>query len=73
MGHTFTNHLYHVVFSTKGRRRSIASRMRDRLFQCIGGIARENKGLIPAINGTDDHICQLDLHLQLGDVPKLAR
>ena len=56
MGHTFTNHLYHIVFSTKGRQRRIMGPVRDRLLQYIGGIARSNKATILAINAAEDHV-----------------
>ena len=56
MGHTFTNHLYHIVFSTKDRRRCIISSTKERLLEYIGGIVRRSKGTILAIDATDDHI-----------------
>ena len=56
MGHAFTNHIYHIVFSTKARQRHITGPVKDRLLQYIGGIARRNKGTILAINAAEDHV-----------------
>ena len=59
MGHTFTNHLYHIVFSTKARQRHIKGPVKDRLLEYIGGIARRNKATILAINAAEDHVHML--------------
>jgi len=56
MPHTFVNSLHHCVFSTKERRPLITSKLQPRLFQYIGGIARENKIKLLAAGGVDDHI-----------------
>ena len=56
MGHTFTNHLYHVVFSTKGRLPLIDPGFREKLFKYICGIARRQNGFVLRINGTADHV-----------------
>ena len=56
MGHTFTNHLYHMVFSTKERRESITPDVKDRLHKYICGIARKKSGIVLTINGTKDHV-----------------
>jgi putative transposase len=56
MGHTFTNHLYHVVFSTKGRLPLIDPGAREELFKYICGIARKQNGFVLRINGTADHV-----------------
>ena len=56
MGHTFTNHLYHIVFSTKGRESFIGSAVRAELYKYIVGIARNNKGTVLRINGDKDHV-----------------
>ena len=56
MGHTFTNHLYHITFSTAGRRCYIKSAIKDRLFQYMCGTARKKKGSILKVNGVEDHI-----------------
>ena len=56
MGHTFTSHLYHIVFSTKDRQRIIYPRIRDELYKYMCGIARNNRGQILPVNGVEDHV-----------------
>jgi putative transposase len=56
MGHTFTNHLYHIVFSTKERCLFIGPEIRERLFQYICGIVRKKGGIVFRINGMEEHV-----------------
>jgi len=56
MGHTFTNHLYHIVFSTKNRLPLIEANIREELYKYICGIARRCNGVVIGINGTSDHV-----------------
>ncbi len=56
MSHSFINQLLHCVFSTKERRPMITPELQPRLFQYIGGIARENKIKLLAAGGVDDHV-----------------
>jgi len=56
MGHSFTNNLYHIVFSTKKRRPVLTDEIRDRLFPYIGGVARNSGGSTILANGAEDHI-----------------
>ena len=56
MSHSFINSLHHCVFSTKERRLMITPELQPRLFQYIGGIARENKIKLLAAGGVDDHV-----------------
>jgi REP element-mobilizing transposase RayT len=67
MGHTFTNHLYHIVFSTAGRRELITTDVGDRLRRYICGVARKQGGLVLAINGTKNHV-----HLLARLQPRIA-
>ncbi len=46
----------HCVFSTKQRRPLITPGLRERLYQYIGGIARENKIILIAAGGVEDHV-----------------
>jgi putative transposase len=46
---------YHVIFSTKERRRLIADPWRDELHAYIGGIINEMKGIPESVGGTGDH------------------
>jgi REP element-mobilizing transposase RayT len=48
--------LFHCVFSTKERRRSITPDLEERLWKYMGGIARENKMRALQIGGVEDHI-----------------
>ena len=59
MGHTFTNLLYHYVFSTKQRVRSVVEEVRERLYQYMGGITRNTFGTLLRINGVEDHVHML--------------
>jgi putative transposase len=56
MSHTFISQLLHCVFSTKERRPVITPTLQSRLFQYMGGIARENKIKLLAAGGVDDHV-----------------
>jgi putative transposase len=56
MGHTYSSHLYHIIFSTKQRSPFITEDVRDRMFHYICGVAANTGGQILCINGTEDHI-----------------
>jgi len=56
MGHTLSRLLVHVVFSTKERRRTIHESFRPRLFEYMGGIARNEFGRSLVVGGTADHV-----------------
>ena len=56
MSSTFTNLLFHVVYSTKYRKPLIHPAWSERLFEYIGGIIRGERGILLEINGTADHI-----------------
>jgi REP-associated tyrosine transposase len=55
MAGTYTNLLYHIVFSTKERRRLITSNIEDDLHKYIGGIVRNLEGDLLEANGDLDH------------------
>ena len=59
VGHTFTKHLYHIVYSTKDRKGLIGPKIKDELYQYMCGIARNTKGQILQINGVEDHVHHL--------------
>lgn len=59
MAHTFTNLLYHFVFSTKNRRPQIAEDLKEDLFAYLGGIVKGMDGDPLIINGTADHVHML--------------
>src|SRR5687767_10910848 len=56
MADTFTNLLYHLVFSTKNRRPLITEDVRERLYQYMGGIIRGEGGSLVEIGGVPDHV-----------------
>jgi REP element-mobilizing transposase RayT len=53
---TYTNLLYHIVFSTKQRQRLITNDFKEELYRYIGGIIRAEGGIQLEIGGTDDHV-----------------
>ena len=56
MGHTHTNLLFHIVFSTKERAPLLDADLKPRLFAYMGGIFRELGGTALLINGPPDHV-----------------
>ncbi len=56
MGQSYTNLLYHIVFSTKDRKPLITTDVQGRLYEYIGGIVRGLGGISLGINGMDDHV-----------------
>ena len=67
MGHTFSNLLNHIVFSTKGRKNLLYKDIRDSLFSYICGIAKAENCQIIKIGGIEDHI-----HILIKLKPSLA-
>ena len=66
MGRTYTNLDYHVVFATKRRYPWISPRIEARVWEYLGGIAKNSRIHPYQIGGIDDH-----LHLALGIPPTL--
>ena len=56
MPHSYTNHLYHGVYATKGRRPWLESNMIPSLASVTGTIIRERKGSLLAFNAMPDHV-----------------
>ena len=56
MPSTYSNLLFHVVFSTKERVRLLIKDARDRLYPYISGIANKNNFKTLIVGGTNDHI-----------------
>lgn len=56
MPSSWTQNIYHAVFSTKGRIEWIAPEVEDRLYPFIGGILKDLRCIPIAINGTADHL-----------------
>jgi REP element-mobilizing transposase RayT len=53
---SYTNLLYHIVFSTKDRRPFITPEHETRLYDYIGGTLRQGGGVCLELNGTMDHL-----------------
>jgi REP element-mobilizing transposase RayT len=56
MPRSYTNLIYHIVFSTKDRQPTITPEREDRLYEYIGGIIRGLGGILLAVNGVADHV-----------------
>jgi REP element-mobilizing transposase RayT len=55
MPSTYTNLLYHIVFSRKQRIPLITDELKEELYRYIGGIVRAEGGVLLEIGGTKDH------------------
>ena len=53
---TYTNLLFHIVFSTKYRKPTICSHWQKDLYAYIGGIVKDQKGTLQKIGGIEDHV-----------------
>jgi REP-associated tyrosine transposase len=58
---TYLSLHYHIIFSTKERRRLIADPWREDLHAYLGGIAKDMDAIPEAIGGAGDHV-----HLLVG-------
>ena len=56
MPSSYTCLRYHLIWSTKHRQPLISEDIRDRLFQYIGGIIRDDGGKLLAAGGMPDHV-----------------
>jgi REP element-mobilizing transposase RayT len=56
MPSTFTQNFYHAVFGTKDRANLITADLERRLYPFIGGIVRDLRCTLLAINGMPDHV-----------------
>jgi len=66
MPHSYSSCLFHLVFSTKGRRRTLTPELRERLWPYLGGIARENEMKALVVGGFED-----DVHMLVSIPPTL--
>ncbi|MCH8011382.1 MAG: IS200/IS605 family transposase [Candidatus Marinimicrobia bacterium] len=53
---TYTQLLYHIIFSTMNRKCSLLEKRQEDLFKYIWGIIRNKKCHLYRINGMEDHI-----------------
>ncbi len=56
MAHTYSNHLYHIVFSTKEWIALIGTDRKDELHAYIAGLVKEKGGKVLIINSMPDHV-----------------
>jgi putative transposase len=56
MAQSFTNLLYHIVFSTKNREPLISVEVESRLHAYLGGLVRGLEGIALEANGMPDHV-----------------
>ncbi len=56
MPHSYTQLLYHIVYSTKNRHAWLTQPIRDRLYPYLGGGIRDEGGTALAIGGVADHV-----------------
>jgi putative transposase len=67
MANTYTSLHYHVIFSTKNREPWISQGIEQRVWEYLGGIARQNHMKALQIGGIEDHV-----HLVIGIPAALA-
>ncbi len=70
---TFSNILFHIIFSTKHREPFITPALRDRLYPFVGGIVRDERGTLLTIGGMSDHVHLLVISRTDGTVADLVR
>ena len=73
MGHTYISNYIHFVFSTKNRTPFFTPEIRERLWEYIGGIAKQNNITPIIIGGYTDHchvLLLLPSTLSLADTAK---
>ena len=71
MPKSYTNLIYHIVFSTRERLPLITAERQLRLYEYIGGVVRGLGGICLCINGVADHVhllCKLRPDKALSDV-----
>lgn len=73
---TYTNLVFHIVYSTKYRKPIIDPIWQDDLYGYIGGIIREHKGMLLKIDGIADHVhlmAKLSPTLAIADVLRVVK
>ncbi len=56
MPQSFASLHCHIVFSTKNRRPQITRELQPRIFEYVGGIARNHSSVLIAAGGLPDHV-----------------
>ncbi len=73
---TFTRIFFHIVFSTKGRMRTLHNQYREKLLGYICGVLRNKKSHVYRINMVEDHIhilCSIHRSESIADIVKLIK
>jgi putative transposase len=76
MPSTYTNLLYHIIFSTKNREPLIVDAWKEELYRYIGGIVRSEGGVSIEIGGMPDHVhilAKLKPAISVSDILKLIK
>jgi putative transposase len=73
MPHSHINLLYHVVFGTKERLPLISEEIRPRLYDYMGSVIADRKGVLLCANGIDDHVHLLAKTHQSTAIAELVR
>jgi len=53
---TYTQILYHIIFSTKNRKRCLVQEKHDELFRYVSGIIKNKTSHLYRINGVEDYL-----------------
>jgi putative transposase len=56
MSHSYAQNIVHIVFSTKERRKIIATEFQSRLWDYVGGICKNLGIFVQEIGGMEDHL-----------------
>jgi REP element-mobilizing transposase RayT len=76
MAHTYSNLLFHAIFSTKDRAATISPAIRNDLFAYMAGIIRHMGGKTVIAGGTADHVhllLELPSHLAVADTLRVVK
>ena len=73
MANTYSSLFYHLVFSTKNRKKLISRDIETRVWSYIGGIVRNHDSTAVQIGGIEDHIHALVLAPPKNSVSQLAK
>lgn len=76
MAHTYTDLLYHIVFSTKDRQRLLIGDLGRKMLPYLGGIIREEGGIAIMLGGTPDHVhglLRVPARVAVADLVRVAK
>ena len=70
MGHTYSNNLFHIIFSTKDRAGILSDRIREEFHRYVTGIVKNLDCSLIRINSVVDHVhvlCKIKPSLSVSD------